>query len=47
MNFPDFHTVLLWLRSIEICIGIKGPLALINEIEHHELFATYHSPYKA
>lgn len=45
----DFHIALLWLRSLEICIG--HPMALlaseIGECPETGLFATYRSPFKA
>ena len=42
----DFHTALLWLRSLEIVNG-HSPALMLSEIEVHDLFKGYHSPYKA
>lgn len=42
----DFHISLLWLRSLEIIIG-HSPVIMLSEIEMHDLFARYRSPFKA
>ena len=42
----DFHIALLWLRSLEILIGCS-PVLLLSELEMHDLFVRYRSPYKA
>lgn len=44
--YYDFHTTLLWLRSIEIRIG-HSPALLLYELDQNELFARYRSPVKA
>jgi hypothetical protein len=42
----DFHIALLWLRSLEIVIG-HSPVIMLSELEIHDLFIRYRSPYKA
>ena len=42
----DFHIALLWLRSLEIIIG-HSPVIMLSELEMHDLFVRYRSPYKA
>lgn len=42
----DFHIALLWLRSLEIVIG-HSPVLMLSELEMHDLFVRYRSPYKA
>lgn len=42
----DFHIALLWLRSLEIVIG-HSPVIMLSELELHDLFVRYRSPYKA
>jgi hypothetical protein len=42
----DFHIALLWLRSLEIVIG-HSPVIMLSELEIHDLFVRYRSPYKA
>jgi len=42
----DFHIALLWLRSLELLIG-HAPVLVLSELEMHDLFARYRSPYKA
>jgi len=42
----DFHIALLWLRSLEIAIG-HSPVLMLSELELHDLFVRYRSPYKA
>ena len=42
----DFHTSLLWLRSLEIAVG-HTPLLLLSELEMADLFARYRSPWRA
>jgi hypothetical protein len=42
----DFHIALLWLRSLEIVIG-HSPVIMLSEIDMHDLFSRYRSPYKA
>jgi hypothetical protein len=42
----DFHIALLWLRSLEIVIG-HSPRVLLSELEIHDLFFRYRSPFKA
>ena len=43
---PDFHIALLWLRSLELLIG-HSSVILLSELEMHDLFVRYRSPYKA
>lgn len=43
---PDFHILLLWLRSLEIAVG-HSPILLLSELDLHDLFTRYRSPYKA
>lgn len=42
----DFHTSLLWLRSLEIAIG-HSAVIMLSELEMHDLFLSYRSPWKA
>jgi hypothetical protein len=42
----DFHTSLLWLRSLEILVG-HSPLLVMSELEMANLFAKYRSPWRA
>lgn len=42
----DFHIALLWLRSIEMAIG-HSEAVLMSELEMHDLFVRYRSPFKA
>jgi len=42
----DFHMSLLWLRSLEIVIG-HAPVLMLSELEMHDLFARYRSPWRA
>jgi hypothetical protein len=42
----DFHTSLLWLRSMEIIVG-HGPHLMMSELEMDDLFARYRSPWRA
>lgn len=42
----DFHCALLWLRSLEIAIG-HSPALMLSELEMHDLFIRYRSPFKA
>ena len=42
----DFHIALLWLRSLEIVIG-HSAVIMLSELEMHDLFVRYRSPYKA
>lgn len=42
----DFHTSLLWLRSLEIAIG-HSPVLMLSELEMVDLFARYRSPWRA
>ena len=42
----DFHIALLWLRSLEIVIG-HSPVLMLSELDLHDLFVRYRSPYKA
>jgi len=42
----DFHISLLWLRSLEILIG-HSAVIMLSELEMHDLFVRYRSPYKA
>jgi hypothetical protein len=42
----DFHIALLWLRSLEIVIG-HSPVLMLSELDMHDLFVRYRSPYKA
>jgi hypothetical protein len=42
----DFHIALLWLRSLEIVIG-HSPAVMLSELDLHDLFVRYRSPYKA
>lgn len=42
----DFHRTLLWLRSIEILVG-HSPAVMLSELEMHDLFVRYRSPWKA
>ena len=46
MGMNDFHIALLWLRSLEIVIG-HSPVLMLSELEMHDLFVRYRSPYKA
>ena len=42
----DFHCALLWLRALEIIVG-QDPNLVASELEMEDLFARYHSPWKA
>jgi len=42
----DFHCALLWLRSLEIVVG-HSPVVMLGELDMHDLFARYKSPWKA
>lgn len=42
----DFHCALLWLRSLEIACG-HSPMLMLSELEMHDLFVRYRSPFKA
>lgn len=42
----DFHTSLLWLRSLEIAVG-HAPALMLSELEQADLFARYRSPWRA
>jgi hypothetical protein len=46
IGMNDFHIALLWLRSLEIVIG-HSPVLMLSELEMHDLFVRYRSPYKA
>lgn len=46
IGMNDFHIALLWLRSLEIVIG-HSPVLMLSELELHDLFVRYRSPYKA
>jgi hypothetical protein len=46
MHMNDFHIALLWLRSLEIVIG-HSPMLMLSELDMHDLFVRYRSPYKA
>jgi hypothetical protein len=46
ISMNDFHIALLWLRSLEIVIG-HSPVLMLSELEMHDLFVRYRSPYKA
>jgi len=46
IHMNDFHIALLWLRSLEIVIG-HSPVLMLSELELHDLFVRYRSPYKA
>ena len=45
-SMNDFHIALLWLRSLEIVIG-HSPVLMLSELDMHDLFVRYRSPYKA
>lgn len=42
----DFHCALLWLRSLEILNGHTMSL-MLSELDMHDLFVRYRSPWKA
>jgi hypothetical protein len=42
----DFHVALLWLRALEIVSG-HSPVLMLSELEMQDLFARYHSPFRA
>jgi hypothetical protein len=42
----DFHIALLWLRSMEMVNG-HSEVVLMSELEMHDLFIRYRSPFKA
>jgi hypothetical protein len=42
----DFHCALLWLRSLEILTGSSSAL-MMSELELHDLFQRYRSPWRA
>lgn len=42
----DFHIALLWMRSMEIVTGLSASL-LLSELDMHDLFERYRSPWKA
>jgi hypothetical protein len=42
----DFHVALLWLRALEIVSG-HTPVLMLSELEMHDLFASYRSPFRA
>lgn len=42
----DFHIALLWLRSMELACG-HSPAVMLSELEMHDLFVRYRSPWKA
>lgn len=46
LGMNDFHIALLWLRSLEIVIG-HSPAVMLSELDLHDLFVRYRSPYKA
>lgn len=42
----DFHTSLLWLRSLELLAGHTSAL-MLSELDMVDLFARYRSPWRA
>lgn len=42
----DFHTSLLWLRSLELAGG-HAPVLMLSELDQVDLFARYRSPWRA
>jgi len=41
-----FHIALLWLRLLKIVTGYS-PVLRLSELEMHDRFVRYRSPYKA
>lgn len=41
---PDFHVTLLWVRALEIAVGISPS---VSTFEIVDLFARYRSPWRA
>lgn len=44
----DFHIALLWIRSLEIATSHPPQVSQLDfDLEIHNLFATYRSPWRA